>query len=192
MGFTTVASFLLGLGLAQDLSPVELQRKASEQRLAARYTEAETLYTKALVLLDREHPPDSAILLPVLDGLALLHLGLNRLEKAQSLSQRAVTLIDNADTLSAASTLAVRGAVLQASGDLPGAMESFRRSLAIRESMLGVDDSLTLDVRTQIAALTQLQGKTQEAIGLYRSLLASYEGRRDARDRKSTRLNSSH
>ena len=85
MGFTTVASFLLGLGLAQDVSPAELQRKASEQRLAARYTEAETLYTKALVLLDREHPPDSAILLPVLDGLALLHLGLNRLDKAQSL-----------------------------------------------------------------------------------------------------------
>lgn len=132
------------------------------------YDKAREALERAVALRERIRP-DEPGLVPPLINLAILSLELGDLDTAQSLRERAQSILDarNDDkSRETASNYALLARLERELGDERGAAASYERALAIAEAALGPDAPLVADILVEEAGLHSDRGEFERALKL--------------------------
>ncbi len=180
-------SYLDALGIvakaerARDVDALHVQvldSLAGLYRVRGRYTDAEPLYRRALLLAEDALGPGDIQLAHILNNLAVLHKYMARFAEASKLYLRALRITTKAlgpKHCEVATIYHNLGGLEHARGRFANGEPFARRSVRIRERALGRNHP---DVGADLAALAALldgQGKYAEAERLYRRALAIAE-----------------
>ncbi len=147
-----------------------LNSAANYLRNRARYAEAEPLYERSLIILEKtlgdEHPTVAA----ALNNLATLYSDQRRLAEAELLYERSFKILEKAlgdehpDVANALNNLAI---LYRDQGRVAEAEPLYERSLKIREKALGKEHPAVAASLNNLAILYRDQGRVAEAEPLY-------------------------
>ena len=133
---------------------------------AGRISEAEPQWRRALAIYERSVGEDYPGIARVLEGLGELERQRGRNADAERLLSRALSVrsaLHGEDHMRTAATLAARAAVQVSSGDYAAADVAYRRALEVMERDLPAGDPRVGEALRNLAALSVLQGRLDEA-----------------------------
>jgi tetratricopeptide (TPR) repeat protein len=155
----------------------QVVRKAADYlRDRAQYEQAESLYQRALCLL--EPAPEDAELAVVLNNLAVLYFARGYYERAEPLYQRAVGILEQAkgpehpDVASPVVNLAL---ICKVQGQYKQAERLYQRALQIQELALGPEHPNLANTLYNLAVLYYEQGQYERAEPFYQRALRILE-----------------
>jgi len=160
-----------------------LIKRAANLRENGQYDQAAPILSKALALAEQTRGPDQMLLAATLNQIGIRDKYAGQFEDGEKAYQKALTIVeaavkDNYST-SAESLLAD---IYHNLGGLDHARERYahgepfaRRSVEIRERLLGPNDPATLADIAALAALLEGQGKHEEAEQLYIGVLYDFK-----------------
>ena len=147
------------------------------ERTVARYVEAEPSLREALAVAETSLGSDDDDVVTALNALGVLCKYWGRFDDAEQFYTRAIEIAERtrASDESLATLLHNLGGLEHARGEYARGEEPARRSVNIRERVLGRDHpSVAADVAA-LAALVEGQGRYEEAEQMYRRVLATFE-----------------
>jgi tetratricopeptide (TPR) repeat protein len=144
----------------------------------ARYSEAESLFRRAVAIGEKTFEPDDDRLAPLWNNLALFLNGTNRLVEAEPLMRRVLEineLVRGKDDTIVGICLNNLALLLMATNRLAEAEPLSRRALAIYEASYGPDHPKVATGLNNLAGLLRATNRLAEAEPLYRRALAISE-----------------
>jgi CHAT domain-containing protein/tetratricopeptide (TPR) repeat protein len=144
----------------------------------SKYSEAEGLYKRALVILETALGASHSDVGRTLNNLALVYRAQGKYREAEGLLERALAIREKALGAShpdVGQTLNNLANLYLHEGKYVEAEELCRRALVIREKALGAGHPVVADTLNLLAGVYQAQGKYTKAEGLHKRALPMYE-----------------
>ena len=173
MSTTAVAQEANGdaeLTLARQLHP-----QASKLAKAHKFSEAETLYKRALAIRERIQGHDHIGLTATLNNLANLYKNMGRYDEAETLHKRSLAIREKSlgpNHTRVATACSGLGVLYEKQGRYSEAETLYRRALAIIEKSRGRDHPSVVDICNNLGVLYKNMGRYEEAEALYERALA--------------------
>jgi len=152
--------------------------RATTHRARGELAEAEAACRYALALAETRLPDDDLLIAATLNSLAVVHKFQGRYAEAEPLYQRALAIAEVAgDVRHRATLLHNLGGLAHARGDFATGEPLARRSVELREALLGADHPTTAADRAAWAALLEGQGRWVDAERAYTEALSVFDRR---------------
>jgi CHAT domain-containing protein/tetratricopeptide (TPR) repeat protein len=143
-----------------------------------RTSEAEQLYQRALVIVERTRGPTHPDVATVLTELAVMYRGAGRFREAEAAIQRAIAIQEQArgqDHLEVAKELMNLALIYQVQERFSEAEQLYKRAIVISEHKLAGSHTYTASSLGLLANMYQQQDRFSEAEGLLKRVLMVYE-----------------
>ena len=152
--------------------------RASVFRSQGRLSEAEAGCRRALALAEARLPPGDLLVAATLNSLGVVHKFQARYAEAEPLYQRALVIAKAAGSSGDEATLLHNlGGLAHSRGDFATGEPLARRSVELREELLGPDHPTTAADRAAWGALLEGLGRLEDAERAYAEALAVFEAR---------------
>lgn len=152
--------------------------RASVLRSRGKLGDAEAGCRRALALAEERLPPDDLLVAETLNGLGVVHKFQGRYAEAEPHYRRAMAIAEAAGEQGDVATLLHNlGGLAHARGDFTTGEPLARRSVELREALLGPDHPTTAADRAAWGALLEGLGRAADAEGAYGQALAVFEAR---------------
>jgi tetratricopeptide (TPR) repeat protein len=152
--------------------------RGSTLRARGLLREAEAAYSEVLRLVEARLPAGDLLIAEILNGLGVVYKFLGRYGDAEPLYRRALAIVEAAgQTDDEATLLHNLGGLAHARGDFAAGEPLARRSVELRESLLGADHPTVAADRANWGALLEGLGRLDEAERAYADALGVFEAR---------------